>query len=85
MIGLESVTQGVPGIDDRPIERERREIAGAIALVAEGGFPSVVIANLAHPELVADEFEPLAEAMGVRIELIGHRCDTGSDVAVRQQ
>ena len=85
MAGLQEVKPAARTAAERGLDHERREIAGAIALVAEGGFPSVVIANLGHSRLVADEFQPLADAMGVRIELIGHREDFGSDVAVRRR
>jgi hypothetical protein len=85
MAGLDAVEPAARTAAERRLDHERREVAGAIALVAEGGFPSVIIANLDHSQLVADEFRPLADAMGVRIELIGHDVDFGSDVAVRRR
>lgn len=85
MAGLPAVGPAACEVAERGLDHDRMEIAGAIALVAEGGFPSVVIANLPHTRRVAEELRPLADAMGVRIELIGHRGDVGCDVAVRRR
>jgi hypothetical protein len=85
MAGLTAARTAAGEAAERGLDHERREVAGAIALVAEAGFPSVIIANLAHSQLVAEEFRPLADAMGVRLELLGHEAGSGCDVAVRRQ
>ncbi len=85
MAGLKAVGRATHEVAEGGLDHDRMEIAGAIALVAEGGFPSVVIANLLHTRRVAEELRPLADAMGVRMELIGHDRDFGCDVAVRRR
>ena len=82
MTGLQFVGITAAEAAERQLEHERREIAGAIAMVGEANFPSVVVANLAHCQAVVDELRPLADAMGVRLRLIGHAHDVGCDVVV---
>lgn len=82
MTGLQFVGITAAEVAERQLDHARREITGAITLVGEGGFPSVIISNLAHCQAVVEELRPLAGAKGVRLRLIGHAHDGGCDVVV---
>ncbi len=66
-------------------ERARTELAAAIDLVAGGRYPQVILANLADARLVAADLQTMADEYGVRLELIGHLADFGSDLVVTRR
>jgi hypothetical protein len=79
------VVEALHGPDARRREIECTELTAAILLVADGRCPSVTITNLPDARLLALELAPFAEARRVRVELLGHAQDFGSDILVRRR
>jgi hypothetical protein len=66
------------------IEREKRLVREAIAMVAMGGSPRVIVAGIAHGEALLDTARRLALESGVRVSAIWTDDHTRADVAVEQ-
>jgi hypothetical protein len=59
------------------------ELTGAILLVSGGGFPAVVITNLARCQEAIEAMRAMADEAGVDLEPIARLDGDGCDVAVR--
>jgi hypothetical protein len=63
-------------------ERELRLVREAIAMVASGASPRVVVAGLGHGESILDVCRRLGLDAGVRVIRLPQADDKGSDLAV---
>ncbi|HET8784131.1 MAG TPA: hypothetical protein VFM38_00735 [Candidatus Limnocylindrales bacterium] len=68
----------------RTPDRDLRLIREAIALVASGGSPRVVLAGLAFADGLLDAARSMALEAGVRIQALARADDDGADVAVER-
>ena len=66
------------------LERERRLVNEAIAMVAVGAAPRVVVASLKHSQALLDPARRLALEAGVRIRPLWRENGAGVDLAVEQ-
>ena len=66
----------------RAEERELRMVREAIAMVAMGASPRVVLAGIRHGDEILAAAQRLALEAGVRVNRLDQREDKGADLAV---
>ena len=66
----------------RAEERELRMVREAIAMVAIGASPRVVLAGIRHGDDILVTARRLALQAGVRVNRLGQQEDRGADLAV---
>ncbi|HTC86602.1 MAG TPA: hypothetical protein VK656_07845 [Candidatus Acidoferrum sp.] len=66
------------------LERELREVEAAIAMVEEGGAPSVSLAGLSHAEAIVEALRESAAGRGVVLESIWGWEEDHSDLIARR-
>ena len=64
------------------MERERRLVREAIALVAAGASPRVVVAGIRYGETLLDDARRMALEAGVRVNPIWRADQSGADIVV---
>ena len=64
------------------MERERRLVREAIALVAAGASPRVVVAGIRYGETLLDDARRMALEAGVRVNPIWRADHSGADIVV---
>jgi hypothetical protein len=64
------------------IERETQLVREAIALVAAGASPRVIVAGIRYGEALLDDARRMALAAGVRVNPIWKSDHDGADIAV---
>ena len=67
-----------------PSSRSSSSIREAIALVASGGSPRVVVGGLSFGEALIEPARAMAEGAGVRIVPLWMPDDAGADIAVER-
>ena len=72
-----------PWVDPQAVERDLRMVCEAIALVASGAAPRVVVANIRFGSLILDPARRLALDRGLRIRPLW-RPDMEADLAVEK-
>ena len=75
---------GREAVVETAIERELELVRQAVAMVAAGGSPRVVVGNLRFGEELMPSAEALAAAHGVRVVPIWHADEDGADIAVER-
>jgi hypothetical protein len=76
----EQVAQVVPAT----LAREMRFVREAIAMVASGGAPRVVLAGLHFDETLLDPARRLALEAGVRLVPVSRADEAGADIAIEK-
>jgi hypothetical protein len=66
-------------------DRDRRQVEAAILLVADGRYPSVVIANLADADPIARALCATASRAGVALSTTRRFVDGGADIVIRRR
>ncbi len=69
----------------RTLEREMRLIRGAIALVASGGAPRVIVAGLRLGEQLLDSSSRIAREAGVRLVPLWSADEAGVDLSIERE
>ena len=66
------------------MERETRLVREAIAMVAAGASPRVVVAGIRYGEILLDDARRMALEAGVRVNPIWRADHGGADIVVMQ-
>lgn len=68
----------------RSYDYELQLVREAIAMVASGGAPRVVLGGIEFPEAVLDPARRVALAAGVRLLSVPRADDTGVDISIQR-
>ncbi len=71
-----------PAASSEALEREQRLVLEAIAMVASGAAPRVVVASLRYSRALLDPSRRLALESGVRVHALWRKDGVGADLAV---
>lgn len=81
---MDDVEDQVAQVVPATLEREMRLIREAIAMVASGGAPRVVVAGINFGETLLDPARRLALEAGVRLVPLWRADEAGADVAIER-
>jgi hypothetical protein len=79
---MDDVEDRVAQVVPATLEHEMRLIREAIAMVASGGAPRVILAGINFGESLLDPARRLALEAGVRLVLLSRADEAGADIAI---